>query len=239
MTAGRLKVLLVDDDPVSCRLAGVLLERMGCARPDIADNGREAADAMLTRPYDLVLIEAEMPELDGIEALRTSVEQLGAQCPRIVFMTAADDGREVCLAGGAEDFVSKPLTRHALAAVLARVAGPNDFNPAVWGELKRVFKTAGIVEMVDAVTADLPEQQRSHAAAAQAGDMAALRRIVHGLRGASLQFGAEALVELCEEAEAACIANDHEPALRVSANALARYIALVERLGRETQAYRI
>ena len=232
-TAPALKILLVDDDPVSRRLAGLMLERLGHGRPDTAADGRAALEAVRRQGYDLLLMDLEMPELDGLEATREIVRQLGAQRPRIVIMTAAEDDREACRAAGADDYLGKPLSQQALAAALAGARPepppPDDFNAAAWAELCRVFTAAGAAELVQATSADLPEQRRRRDTAMHAGDLAALR-------GASLQFGAEALAQLCGEAEMACAAGEKETALRLGAEALERYAALVVRLGREAQA---
>jgi HPt (histidine-containing phosphotransfer) domain-containing protein len=181
-----------------------------------------------------------MPGLDGCEVARAIVRELGAECPRLLVMTAAESGRAACLSAGVDEVLAKPLGRQALAAALARVrpaaAAPEDFNVSAWVELCRVFRAGGAAQLVEAALADLPEQRRRHAAAAQAGDLAALGRIAHALRGASLQFGAAALAELCGRAEAACAAQDPGAALRSSAAALARYAALVGRLALEAQA---
>lgn len=240
MQTGTLKILLADDDPVSRRLAELMLQRLGQPRPDLAADGREALDLALERNYDLVLMDLEMPGLGGREVARAIVRERGAQRPHLVIMTAAEDGREACIAAGADDHLAKPVTQQRLAAALARVrprqGAAEDFNPEAWAELRRVFRGAGAIELVEAAVADLPEQQRRHAAAVQGGDLAALGRIVHALRGACLQFGATALAQLGAEAEAACLAQRREPALTAAAEVLTRYAALVRRLEREVVA---
>ena len=119
-----LRVLVAEDNVVNQRVALLMLERLGY-RADVAANGLEAVQAVTRTPYDVVLMDVQMPELDGIgatERLRTSLPP-GRQ-PRIIAMTAgalAED-RERCLAAGMDDFLSKPVRREELAAALSRAA---------------------------------------------------------------------------------------------------------------------
>jgi len=119
----RLRILLAEDNAVNRKLALKLLERMGHTA-DVAENGQEAVEAVERRPYDVILMDVQMPELDGLEATRTirAGTPAGGQ-PRIVAMTAnamAGD-REACLAAGMDDYVSKPIRPSELAAALERV----------------------------------------------------------------------------------------------------------------------
>jgi HPt (histidine-containing phosphotransfer) domain-containing protein len=93
-----------------------------------------------------------------------------------------------------------------------------------------VFKRAGVQEIVTALVADAPDQARRFAAAAAADDVAALKRIAHALRGASLQLGADALAGLCNEIESG---GDGKRAMVMGASMIERHTALVARLSRE------
>src|SRR5262249_34400963 len=99
-----------------------ILERLGY-RPDVAGNGSEAVAAVLGTPYDLVLMDVQMPELDGLEATRQILRALPPQRrPRIVAMTAnatADD-RQECRAAGMDDYLPKPIAISALIQALQR-----------------------------------------------------------------------------------------------------------------------
>jgi signal transduction histidine kinase/ActR/RegA family two-component response regulator len=106
-----LRILLVEDNAVNQKLAMRLLARMGY-EADVAGNGREAVAAVERRPYDLVLMDVQMPEMDGLEATRRIVERGDpARLPRIVAMTAnaMDGDREQCLAAGMQGYISKPI----------------------------------------------------------------------------------------------------------------------------------
>ncbi|MDP3071862.1 MAG: PAS domain-containing protein [Opitutaceae bacterium] len=123
-----LSVLLAEDNPVNQRVATLLLQRMGY-RADVAANGREAIDAIARRRYDLVLMDVQMPEMDGLQATREICSRLTpVQRPRIVAMTAnaSTSDRDECLGAGMDGFLSKPVRqadlRLALEATPARSA---------------------------------------------------------------------------------------------------------------------
>ncbi len=122
--AGRhpLRILLAEDNPVNQKLALRLLAQMGYSA-DLAGDGLQAIEAIERTPYDVVLMDVQMPELDGLEATR----RIRARWPDldlpIVAMTAnamAGD-REACLAAGMTDYISKPIRPAELARALARV----------------------------------------------------------------------------------------------------------------------
>ena len=118
-----LSVLLAEDNAVNVKLALRLLERMGYTA-DVAANGLEAIDAVERVSYDLVLMDVQMPELDGLEATREIRRRWPDRPIRIVAMTAnaMQGDRERCLAAGMDDYVSKPIRPDELAAAL--VAAP-------------------------------------------------------------------------------------------------------------------
>src|SRR5262245_51164147 len=116
-----LRILLAEDNVVNQKLALRLLAQMGY-RADLAARGLEAINAVERQPYDVVLMDVQMPELDGFEASREINRRWPAQRPRIVAMTAnaMQGDRELCEAAGMDDYVAKPIRVEELVAALER-----------------------------------------------------------------------------------------------------------------------
>ncbi len=120
-----LKVLVAEDNPINRKVAGHLLSKLGHSFT-MAENGLLALSAVLDAPSDVVLMDLQMPEMDGLEVTRRIRAELPAgQQPWIVALTASafEHTRSECLEAGMNDFLSKPITLDALRAALAR-AGP-------------------------------------------------------------------------------------------------------------------
>ena len=129
--AGRhpLRILLAEDNAVNQKLALRLLSQMGY-RADVAGNGLEAIQAIERQPYDVILMDVQMPEMDGLEATRQICARSLAsgvgtreQRPRIIAMTAnaMQGDRELCLEAGMDDYLSKPIRVEELVAALGSV----------------------------------------------------------------------------------------------------------------------
>jgi CheY-like chemotaxis protein len=117
-----LRILLAEDNPVNQRVAAAMLARLGY-HADVVANGVEAVEAVRRVPYDVVFMDLQMPELDGLGAARQIVaEQSAERRPRIVALTANafEEDRQECLAAGMDDYLSKPLKKGTLEAALAR-----------------------------------------------------------------------------------------------------------------------
>ena len=117
-----LRILLAEDNVVNQKLALRLLSRMGY-RADLASNGVEAIECVERQPYDVVLMDVQMPEMDGLEASRQITQRWPLQQrPRIVAMTAnaMQGDREACLAAGMDDYVTKPIRVDALVQALTQ-----------------------------------------------------------------------------------------------------------------------
>jgi signal transduction histidine kinase len=118
-----LKILLADDNAVNQKLGVMFLKKLGYTGIDIVGNGLEALDALAKKPYDVILLDVQMPELDGYEtARRIRADRGDTPRPRLVAMTgsARPGDREECLNAGMDDFLTKPVRPDELAAILAR-----------------------------------------------------------------------------------------------------------------------
>jgi signal transduction histidine kinase/CheY-like chemotaxis protein len=119
--AQRGRVLLVEDNLVNQRVAQAMLERLGVAVA-LASNGIEAVAAAGREPFDLIFMDCQMPEMDGIAATRAirAAETSGSRIPIVALTANAMDGeREVCIRAGMDDYLSKPIRREALAEKLS------------------------------------------------------------------------------------------------------------------------
>jgi signal transduction histidine kinase/CheY-like chemotaxis protein len=117
-----LRILVAEDNAVNQKVAVRLLERMGY-RPDVASNGLEALDAVHRQRYDVVLMDVQMPEMDGLEAARRITSQYEAsQRPRLVALTAnvLKGDQQMCLDAGMDDYLAKPLDLVLLRDALLR-----------------------------------------------------------------------------------------------------------------------
>ena len=123
-----LRILLAEDNVVNQKLAMRILQQMGY-RADLASNGIEAIESVERQPYDVVLMDVQMPEMDGLEASRRITQRWPAtQRPRIVAMTAnaMQGDRELCLAAGMDDYLTKPIRVDQLVQALDGVAARED-----------------------------------------------------------------------------------------------------------------
>ncbi|MFF6984301.1 response regulator [Streptomyces sp. NPDC008343] len=229
-----LRILLTEDNPVNQQVALLMLGRLGY-RADVASNGVEALAALERASYDVVLMDVEMPEMDGLEASRQIHRRWPRNDrPRIIGMTAnvMRGDREACLAAGMNDYLAKPIRRESLAAALARttpqapsaVDEPGDqqpvVDPAAIDELRQAVGDESVVtELIDAFFAEAPAQlQRLHSQ-----DIDELRRSAHTLKSNVRSFGAKKLGELCAQMEADARAGDTSTAEDLAAHIEAEY----------------
>ena len=123
----RLRVLVAEDNPLNQTLICALLKRLGIT-PDLVDDGEAALDLLASKPYDLVLMDVQMPRLDGISATRELRKMRLAHQPRVIAVTAnvLDDERAACLEAGVDEFLGKPYR----AAELNRLVRATPIGPA-------------------------------------------------------------------------------------------------------------
>ena len=118
-----LQILVAEDNLVNQKVTRRLLNQLGY-RTDVVANGTEAVEAVLRQPYDVVLMDVQMPEMDGVEATREIIERKGADRPRIIAMTAAamEGDRQKCLDAGMDDYITKPVDNEELVRALETTA---------------------------------------------------------------------------------------------------------------------
>jgi signal transduction histidine kinase/DNA-binding NarL/FixJ family response regulator/putative methionine-R-sulfoxide reductase with GAF domain len=206
-----LRILLAEDNAVNQKVALRLLQRMGY-RADVAANGLEVLDALERQPYDLVLMDLHMPEMDGLSATREIVRRLGDQRPRIVALTASvlPAEREACLRAGMDAHVVKPIEENVLAALLAATpatlasapstalaAAPavSVIDPTVLARLRTSAGDDFIAELVQAFAEDAPGLLDELCSAEAAGEAGRFISAAHALKSNALTFGALGLAE--------------------------------------------
>ncbi len=122
-----LRILLTEDNAVNQKVALRILQQIGY-RADIASNGLEAIESVERQPYDVILMDVQMPEMDGLEATRNIVKTWSkSERPYIIAMTAnaMEGDREACLAAGMDDYITKPIRVHELMEALGSVTSLN------------------------------------------------------------------------------------------------------------------
>ncbi len=209
-----LRILLAEDNAVNQKLALRLLSQIGY-RADIAGNGVEAIQAVERQPYDAVLMDVQMPEMDGLEASRQICARWSRdERPRIIAMTAnaMQGDREMCLAAGMDDYVSKPIRVRELVEALSKCAPKQKgetmpdtgvIDQAIFAAL--VADTGGdpafLNELIDTYRADsLSLLEQMHTALA-ANNLDEFRRAAHSLKSNSANLGATTLADLAKELE--------------------------------------
>ena len=231
IAAAKPRILLVEDNLVNQKVAVLMLERLGC-RVDIANNGREALQAAGSNSYDLVLMDCQMPEMDGFEATRR-IRQLPEQERRlpIVALTANafEEDRHQAMAAGMDDFVTKPFTaakleqifvdwllprQHAAEPKADVVIAPaieqsSGFQPdvaAVKAGLETLAQAVG-QEMIAEVIALFRQTEQASCQELQqqlaSGEWENVGRSAHKLKGLCRQIGANDVGALCEQLEKA------------------------------------
>jgi signal transduction histidine kinase/DNA-binding response OmpR family regulator len=236
---GAVRILLAEDNITNQQVAVGILKKLGL-RAEAVANGAEAVKLLETIPYDLVLMDVQMPEMDGLEATRhirnPQSAVLNHQIPIIAMTAHAMQGnRERCLEAGMNDYVSKPISPQALAKALEKwlpreaaaapkqaTGKPEETAPVSVKESKvPVFDKAGMMvrlmddedlarTVVRVFLEDIPKQIEVLKGYLKAGDAASAERQAHSIKGASANVGGEALREVAFEMEKAAKAGDLE-----------------------------
>jgi CheY-like chemotaxis protein len=187
-----VRVLLVEDNEVNRKLALHMLRRLGCV-VEVAMNGREAVELTAKRVYDLVFMDIQMPEMDGIEATRLIRERersTGKHLPIVAMTAHAMEGdRERCLAAGMDDYLSKPVKIDLLAQMVEK-----------WNPVRRRARTPLLGE---AIRSQFAQEARWLVAemtqALQERDVNYARHILMSLKRLSIAAGAKDVEALCNQ----------------------------------------
>jgi PAS domain S-box-containing protein len=219
-----LRLLVVEDNAVNRRVVSLLLASLGY-EADMAQDGLEALRALEREAYDAVLLDIQMPAVDGLEVTRRLRARQGPHPqPYVVAMTAGAfrEERERCLAAGMNAFLAKPVLRVDLEQVLARAfiaqakapasrPGPclegweADIAAALESQAAQLEGAGGIEYVAGTVEVFLSETREGLASLADAlgeGDERAVEIVAHGLKGSSLTLGAARLAEAFQALEA-------------------------------------
>ena len=192
------RILVAEDVAVNREIAIAMLETLG-ADPVAVENGREAVEqAKASGPWDCILMDVQMPMMDGLEASRR-IRDDGASVP-IIAMTAhaMPEQRQLCLEAGMNDHIAKPLSRTMLGKIIQRHLGAERAPPLLdlQASLKRM---AGDASLLTGFIAQFPQYAGDMLdglnAAFDADDMREAERLAHSLRGMSATIGAVALEE--------------------------------------------
>ncbi|MGD9641605.1 MAG: response regulator [Elusimicrobiales bacterium] len=194
------RVLVAEDNAVNQKVAVRQLERLGYAA-DVAANGLEAVAAVKRQPYDLILMDCQMPEMDGFQAT-AEIRRLEAEGRRtpIVAMTAnaLQGDREKCLEAGMDAYIPKPVRLELMAETLKRWDARLDaFVIAELKDLAGPDNKAFMAELAGTYLKDLPGRLAAIRAAIEARDAEALRQAAHALKGSSGNIGAQRLQKVC------------------------------------------
>ena len=209
----QLRVLLAEDNTTNQLVIGNMLERLGCL-VDIVSNGIEVIGSVQSRPYDVVLMDISMPEMDGLEATK-QIRALDSEVSKIPIIAltayALDEDRQTALTAGMDEFVAKPVSRLELARAISRQSetrkhgamvperDPEDgasfdmnvFNTVVGGMSPDTRNNA-----LTAFGSELETWTGHIAEAAKNKDIQSLEKSSHSIKGVAGTFGASALQAL-------------------------------------------
>jgi protein-histidine pros-kinase len=199
-----LRILLVEDHRVNQELAMGILDLTG-HDVTLANNGREAVERFVRERFDVVLMDIQMPEMDGLQAtaaIRECERGTGKRTP-IVAMTAhaMQEDRDRCLAAGMDDYVAKPIRAEALLEILNRVVTPEQTpgeaaggresavpaDPTVFDDREALRQCLGNQRLMEKVVRrfleGLPEMRNRIRMAVESGDITAVSSTAHALKG--------------------------------------------------------
>jgi two-component system, sensor histidine kinase and response regulator len=225
------RLLLAEDNPINQKVAVAMLSGAGY-RVDTVWNGAAAVQAAVARPYDAILMDAQMPEMNGYEATAAIRAQEGPdRHTPIIALTAGArrEDRERCLAAGMDGYLAKPINKDALLALVARsatqgvpslptvsrlghpTAAEFAIDHADFDELRLLAETTEhdfVSELIDQFVCETDLSVVDLRAASSRGDAVAVGHIAHSIMGSGGQLGGRRLASSCGRLESRAIAGD-------------------------------
>jgi CheY-like chemotaxis protein len=213
-----LRILLAEDNHVNQKVAQAMLKSLGY-QCEVVSNGKEALEALLRQTYDVVLMDMQMPIMDGLEATRHICNQWAEQQrPRIIAMTANAmvGDREMCLKAGMDDYISKPVKAADLQKALecCRIITTEDSQTENTmpspngGRYQSLFlrdlqedEQEIFAELLDLFLNNAPVHLQRLREALRGGDFKRLEEAAHSLKGSCAYMGTERMVALSAELE--------------------------------------
>jgi two-component system, sensor histidine kinase and response regulator len=228
-------ILVAEDNPVNQEVAKMMLEMLGC-RVEQAENGIKAVEMATTVKYDLILMDCQMPEMDGFEAVRLirehekNVNNPGSRRVTVIAMTGntTDEDRDKCLTNGMDDFLKKPFAFEEMQEVVGRwlsipgqasSSGNTEHNLKADDSpievryidniiaLQRKGAPDILAKVIDHYLSESPKMIERLDNAVEAGDGELIRSIAHSFKSGSANLGALRLAELCWEMERSAVDN--------------------------------
>ncbi|MBR9975788.1 MAG: response regulator [Bacteroidetes bacterium] len=219
-----LHILIAEDSPVNQKLVLRLLQQLGY-RADVAANGLEVLDAMRRQRYDLVFMDIQMPEMDGLEATgRIQSEWPPDEQPVIIAVTAnaMEGDRQRCIDAGMHDYLAKPIRFDAVQEAILRwgeqarhapawqAVSREEFETLLDGETIGMLRSLGgeddegiFAELLGILEQQSPALITGLTEALHANDVVVVRRNAHTLKGSALNLGARRMAEVCQHIEQA------------------------------------
>ncbi|MEN8164967.1 MAG: ATP-binding protein, partial [Acidobacteriota bacterium] len=195
-----LNILLAEDDEIGRKVALMMLESLGC-RADSVSNGREAVEAVRKDGCDVVLMDLQMPGLDGLEATRRIRGMTLQVQPTIIAMTAraSAEDRELCMAAGMNGYLTKPIRKETLHRTLLDLAPATVSDEHHAGDvgvdsdrMAVLLRTGGqdlVSELIGLYLDEMPDRLDLLRAAIKSEDAESLRSVAHKIRGSSSNLG--------------------------------------------------
>ncbi len=256
--AESLQILLAEDNPVNQSVAVRTLQRLGHSVV-VANNGRDALSLLQTAKYDLVLMDIQMPEMDGFTAtqeIRKLEKRTGNHLPIIALTAHAMKGdRERCLEAGMDGYVAKPITARELTQVIAAVRPPHAMPnasteapprtvptiPTIHWNPSHVLEQLGgdeqlFQEVIGILVSQAPKQIADLRAGIAQGNAEAVERSAHSLKGELGYFGVSGILQKARELEESARKHNLERAAQVFPsfeNDLFLFIASIQRCLKE------